>query len=487
MTPLRCRLFVVVINAFILLAYNLSYLHAPSHVLQPLHSGVLSLSVPLQFAVSVSLPIATTATLLPYHTMRCFVQQSDKYVTVEMSSAYFNVFNFILFDIVLASLLFYLTAEIAGLVNAASALQESGNRLHAYNPPLVGVGLCTTRRNVFRVLAGTRALAMLGVLATNFLIEGISCERVRNVVQDVVMPGKIDMNTPQVDIRRLALRRRGCQGRFQDLVYYGELRLGQRCELRRPLITTPIVYFGLKFVNRTIVLPKNGCRFYTDRRAYKHIHQYSCDGLGTIACLINSSTNASFPLTCEGVVLADDVRTPGKGKVAYLCSGDALFPNYFGLKRSTNIARCRMAENVNTTATSWVPLLHNKARTIRDSIDAYYGATQRKITVKVTDVNDRIQVSQVEKSWFYILGIKLFIISLLIAVDLWMRCRGGISPAANNELGLGSLLAQSAACSSWHGAHGMLDEEDEDDIHQRTQLLIQNEHGVLRARSVTVR
>ncbi len=334
---------------------------------------------------------------------------------------------------------------------------------------------------MFRVLAATRAVAMLGVLATNFLVEGVSCERLREIEQDVVVPGPIDIKMAQVDVRRLTLLRRGCQGRYQDMVYYGELRLGKRCELRRQLISTPTVYFGLKFVNRTIEIPSGGCEFYTDDKAYGHIHRYSCPGLGTIACLIDRENGKTIPETCEGMILAGDVREGKKGEVAYMCSGEALFPGRFGLSRNTEVARCRMAEYANTTDTTWVPLLHNTARTLRDSIDAYNGGGVSKRMVKVTDPTVRFDVAQVEKAWFYILGVKLFIILVLVIIDLWMRSRGLI-PAANNEFGLGSLLAQSASNGFQFDAEEMPDDDGREG--RKMQLLLQNEHGVLRARSV---
>ncbi len=91
-------------------------------------------------------------------------------VTVDVSSAAFSVINFFIFNIVLLSLIFWLTSDIAGLFNAASALRRLNNRIQPYNPPIVGVGLTCTRHDVFLTMAAVRAISLIAVLATNSYI-----------------------------------------------------------------------------------------------------------------------------------------------------------------------------------------------------------------------------------------------------------------------------------------------------------------------------
>lgn len=407
---------------------------------------------------------------------------------VYVTSTIFNVSNFILFDIILASLVFYLTADIAGLVNSASALQQLGNRLHAYNPPIVGVGLTCTRRNVFRVLAGVRGLAMLAVLATNFLIEGRSIELERIEQHDVVVPGVIDPDTKQIDVRRLTLRRRGCQGRKNDEIYYGELRADiQECELRQRLFSFPAVHFGTRFVNRTIDFPADKCVFSSEG-SYSHVHRFVCKGFGVIGCFISRETNRTKLDTCEGVVRARESDDANSRRVAHICSGEAMFPGLGNETRGTNMARCRLARNLDVDITTWVPLLSGQIRTLRDGIDAVYGAGKRSMKVKVSSPDKTKEIAEVDLFWFYILGAKLFAILALIVIDLILRSRGLIR-AANDELGLGSLLAQSTL------ADPLLEEEEMERAQRepvagvpgaaglRRQLVVQNEGGVLRART----
>ncbi len=427
--------------------------------------------------------------------MDCYIPPgTDVRPTVLLSSAVFNVLNFLLFDIVLASIVFWLTADVAGLVNSASALRQLGNRLHAYNPPLVGVGLTCTRRSVFRVLALIRGVAMLGVLATNFLIEGVSCERLRFLEQSVVVPAIIPLNTTQANVRRLTLRRRGCQGRTESEVYYGELRYGEHCELRRDLFSMPqhTVFFGLDFVNRTIKFPTEECEFYTDNETHRHMHRFRCNGLGTIGCEISAADGKTVPEKCVGMVYAEDHLNKTR-QVEYMCEGEALFPGKFGKSRTTDQARCRMARNANVTDTSWVPLINNKAKTLRDIIDAVYGAGFQNTSVPVVGATrkereegltekHKIEVTQLDYAYFWVLGAKVGLILLLILIDILMRAKGLI-PAAHNEFGLGSLLAQSTANAIRIGDDDMpIEEEATRD--ETMQLLVQSNNGVIRAHSV---
>lgn len=194
--------------------------------------------------------------------MSC-AQILDGVVLIPVASDVLNLVNFLIFDVALASSVFALTGDIAGLVNSASALSGSGNRLRPFNPPFVGVGLTCTRKNTYRLLALTRAVVMAAVLATTFLIEGRSCEIETRRKLPVVapVPGKVLPTWKQVEIRRLTLQRRSCMGRAGDETYYGELRLNRSCELRPKLMVLPTIYFGLKYKSVAVNPPTN-CIFH---------------------------------------------------------------------------------------------------------------------------------------------------------------------------------------------------------------------------------
>ncbi len=200
-------------------------------------------------------------------------------------------------------------------------------------------------------------------------------------------------------------------------------------------------YFQFDTLNRTIVFPKGGCEFYTDNDHYRHMHRYTCPGLGTIGCEISALDETSIPSTCVGVVMADDARKGETGKVAHMCEGEALFPGRFGLKRNVSQARCIIVENANTTNPFWVPNINSNVRNLRDAVDLMYGMQVDRMKVKVPDPDDQVERTELERSWFIILGGKLVLIAVLVVINMWLRAQG-LAPTANTESALGSLLAQ---------------------------------------------
>ena len=83
--------------------------------------------------------------------MACLSTAPDGYIRIGIPSGVFNVVNFIVFDILFASLLFHLTCVIGGLVNCSTAVKGLQKRLSAFEPPLVGGDLTCTSRNVPRI------------------------------------------------------------------------------------------------------------------------------------------------------------------------------------------------------------------------------------------------------------------------------------------------------------------------------------------------
>lgn len=412
-------------------------------------------------------------------------------VVVNMDSSWFNVLNFVAFDIVLASLVFYLTGDVAGLSNSTSAVRQLSNQLYPYNPPFVGVGLTCTRKNVYRILAFVRGLTMVLVLATNFLIEGSSCANVEKARANVLVPKYVNASSViLIDVWKLMLRRRGCQGRKGDLVYYGESREGQGCELREDLFSFPTVYYGLRFTNATVIF-KEPCEFYTNNSTAVHIHQFTCPDLGTIACR-NRDFISSLESSCVGIV---NVRGSSDQVETHMCQGEALFPGRNAQNRTRNrVARCRLARNLNARETNWVPLLYSRVNTLRDLMDAIYGSGYQEMEVKVTPKGKIRRQSGVHISWFIILGLTLLILTGLISIDLFLRYKGHV-PVANSEYGLASLI------TTYDEANEIMAEEElmprmsrvepqdnniDDEVENeenRRMLFVENHDGVLRARS----
>jgi len=382
--------------------------------------------------------------------MPCLHAGANRALRVGVSSAFVNAFNFVLFDIALATLVYLVTADIAGLSNSSAARARIRNRLNAYNPLFVGTGLTCTRRNISLMLALVRFITMTLILCTNFLIEGARCQVVTTQLQKVVVHGHLSIEYGQTAIRQFTLRRRGCQGRKGDLTYYGELRVDNNskyhCELREDMMTTVPVYFGINHEKKRIDY-SSPCTQYTNDKEHQHVHRFSCPGRGTIVCTIHQGTNKTRTQTesCNGLVLLPNKNERGK-RMAYMCQGDALFPgNEDGQKPTKNrMATCQLAKNLDVYEKSWAPIIFRDTRTIRDTIDALYGVGVKDMMVNVTSTNVSHEVADVHLAWFWLLGVLIVLLVVLGSIASGLR-RNGLRPSANSERLLGSLLAQSAA------------------------------------------
>lgn len=207
------------------------------------------------------------------------------------------------------------------------------------------------------------------------------------------------------------------------------------------------------------------------------MHSFRCPGFGTVACLIDGSNiSLSLPDLCEGVVLINNE--------GHFCEGEALFPGRAIQPRVENrIARCRVARGVNTSDTTWVSLRYLLARTLRDTMDAVYGAKVENITVRIASPENVKDAAEIKLAYFWIMGAVVLLIFVLCIMDIMLRARG-LVPTAHNELGLGSLLKQISAQVPPH--------EHEDDpfydssevirASSRPEIYVQNDNGILRTR-----
>lgn len=448
----------------------------------------------------------------------CSKTLMGNYIQLPMSSALMNLFNFLLFDILLATVLFWITGTIAGLENSKSARRQVSNQLFLRNPPLIGVGLTCTRRNVFRWLALARVCGMAMILSTNFLIEGISCEVETAAVRSVVVAGKVP-ETYQFNstkLREYVRLRMSCQGRCtdSDSWYYGELRIDEKantksCELRKHLVAKPIIRFGLTMDDVTVPLDRfKSCKMKSGRTKNSY-HTFSCADFGTVACKIESPFGAKIPgvrtvggpspipkthqktftKECHGIVRVN--------RTEYTCSGAALFPGRddFIVQKpvAERVARCRRALDIDVSNSDWIPLLSTRVK-FRDAVTAVHGAGRKKMRVKVESPQHTFDVSHVHIAWFALFGVFSMCLLLLIGYDCALRFQG-YSPSAHNEIGLGSLLANSANISTQrnrtHRNFNTFSERnfpDEDsrvpgpDLHIPLMVGLTND-GVLRART----
>lgn len=402
---------------------------------------------------------------------------------VGVSSSVVNALNFVLCDVILLNLIFSITGDIAGLLNAKSARDRRAATLNGSaapnhildtrSPPLVGVGLTCTRRSYFWILAAIRTSVLFGILGTNFLIDGTLCQVVRESQLKVVVPGQIPgitrLSKTTEEVAPLMQRRRSCLGRLGSEFYYAELRDQHSCESRLNLIQGDPVFFSIDVTNYTIRVPANTkCTMKVVQRVSQ---EFVCPGYGVLVCPSQSARFSKNPVdrritlsdSCRGVVKVDDkVLLCNKGPGLFPGRSDAPIYSVATIKReggesvpgeTTTLqsqpqskerwAVCHQVRSFDYMDNGWTQIITRFAFTVKDAIDTYYGAAVEERTVRIADDTKMKQVAVIEYSWFWIVGAIILALFILIAVDFSMRC-SGLRPIAHNEFGLGSLIAASA-------------------------------------------
>lgn len=379
--------------------------------------------------------------------MICVQQTPENYVRIGMSSSYANVINFVLFDIVLATIIFRLTSDIAGLTNVISALSGIKNQIHPNYPSFLGAGLTCTRRNSFRYLAMLRVIALVSVMSTNFLIEGSSCQVVQTSRKRMFVPGalKIPVDADVVDILRPMVRTRtNCAGQENGMTYYGELRADKTCELRRHLFTNHTVFWGNRFVDREIWFPRNCDMDIIVTERYKTI-RWRCKGFGKAACMANPfkpnlSKHDIIRTTCHATVKLNNNQG---SDLSYWCKAETVQFDNSRLPSSPTMiwrANCRLLLGVDVVHLPWVPnLRHVTFMSSSDIIHLTYVADVAEYNVN-TVTEEINHVTDLRYAYFYILGLMMTVIIFLVFCSIHLRCFEGLRPAAHNELGLYCLL-----------------------------------------------
>ncbi len=350
-------------------------------------------------------------------------------VDITVSSNYLNLLNFILFDVLFCALIFHVTADIAGLLNSRSALTKHENRLSPFNPPVLGVGLTCTRRRVFFAMAFVRLLSIALFFVTNFLIEGKSIPRVvavRNATVLTFGPGPTPASRSREErlkLGKLVARRQECQGRTDRYMFYGEIRDGNECVTKFHLVNRPVL-FGISAAIVPIDMRGDACVL-----SYKnHTWIQRCKS-AIIKC--NGPSKGPYFASCGGVI--------HRRGLSYLCTGPSL-----ALQANGTSAVCREVRGANLDEKYWLPLYGDFLATMQQVIDILYvSGSERRL---VRDEDGTRLVSDVHVAWFAILGFVFLMLGMLFGMSVYLRGIGLVR-CANDEVGLGSLLADSAESS----------------------------------------
>lgn len=348
------------------------------------------------------------------------MRPSSEFLVEGVSSNWFNALNFVLFDLILLSCLFQLTADISGCLNERSIRNAHQCALYVTCPPLLGGGLSGTSPRRSTVLLFIRLLGLVLVLCSNFMVGGGSTmEKVpRNAT--VLSIGTLD----GLDIEqtmRAHMRRMSCQGLTNTTVYFGELRNGTECELDRSVIAPP-VEFSKYLTNVSFVV--NDCNDTRISLWNQNRSHHVCSNTVMQCAIVRDSS------VCQGVVHLS-------GNLSLVCPMNSL-------RKGANInTKCQKVWNIAYKSRGWLGGQRISFSNILDLIFASYGAGQQ---VQEVYVQREIPYTTINKYWLFFMFIKSTVLVSLLLYSLYLRIRGW-RPRLNDEAAFLQLIESSSPSS----------------------------------------
>lgn len=336
-----------------------------------------------------------------------------------ISSQWFNVVNFIVFDFVLLSVVFHLTTDISGRLNDQTSRDHQHMTLYVTCPPLIGGGLSGTSPGRSNSLLVVRIAAFMLVLGSTLTIGGGSTKRKVQGDTKVLALGPVEgMAAPE--LMAANMRRTSCQGITNHTIYFGELRDGEHCELDRSLIRMPVQFSKHTTSSHFTV---KGC---TKMATFK-LRRYA-PLMITLQCAnaVMQCITVRHITRCHGVVHIG-------GNLSYVCTLDHI---HEGVNRNQ---MCQQVWNLAHENTSWVDAFQIGQSTIHDLIFTAYGASEETRRVLHWEEENYTTLS---KLWFLLLAVKCITVTVLMLVSCHLRA-GGFVPVFHDENGLLTLLHQS--------------------------------------------
>ncbi len=358
---------------------------------------------------------ADTEHSAPQRTVTMSIWELPK-VTLPISSKLVQPLNFAVFDIVLISLVFHFSSDVAGRLNDVVLRHGAPERLHINCPPVIGGGLVSTRKVHVALLLLVRVVGLALILASELTLNGIT-QRVDFTVQDKLMQAGQVTNFSREQYQHSIIRRTSCIASNGTLMYYG-LVIGDKneCVTDLDVVFDKAVRFGLDIVNETMGLGK-----ILRRRRRGRLHEiYHERGIMQCENIGGKLNNDS----CRAVLKFNNVT--------YLSESGAVRP-----AMPDEPTEARIIENHDWQDDRWfdgglIELDFN----LVDAIHAVYGASVQNTTITLKRGENRTDVSVL---WLAaLLGKVLIVVALALAIVV-LRAKG-YRVVVNDERRLVELL-----------------------------------------------
>ncbi len=416
-----------------------------------------------------------------------------RHFKVPINSNLFNTFEYVVFDLILAILVYVLTSKLVGLYNCYDALQnhQQSHIREDTRAPLFETGIVCTQKKVFYSIVAIRILSWILIFSTNLLIRGRSEKIIEKRTESVTTFGRFSAFDPMPLLRERQFRRKACVGRTENFYYYGEIR-NNNCQIDRDLFSGPTVKFGLEFEPTRVSIsgcrPKNEsiavfqyfdcnntatttttstpsnilCTYNTtdgevgdelcfqngtapftpcvrtvSKYQYHHV-PFNC-GAGAkaqkVMCNLKAYSERNFSI-CDNAVVG--CRKPLGG---YICAG---FVNInatthmcenlqLGDQQNTN-ATCKMASGAVWNNTDWLSFYGiSTVDTISNIVAVTYGSGLERKQVKYYKAKDKRTFTSVNLLWTGALAAKIFMVMALYVTCELLSRRYGVFVVANDE------------------------------------------------------
>lgn len=386
-------------------------------------------------------------------------------LTVLVASTWVNVANFVVFDIFLVSLLYFVTTDVAGRFNHRDIRSGDSCQLFLVSPPLIGGGLGSTSSLRTALLLFVRLFGLGLIFVSNLTINGKSVVAITDKNVTLVAPGSV-ANFSEQELEESRLLRQDCWVTIQNksnevgILAYGEIRDG-KCELEQPGVVENAVQISMGVTLRNVTTGK--CRRYEER-----VRRFD-DGIDMRKAVFwceNGNLVCGFDQEIpEKVDLENCLAWIEYKNITYIAEGFLSFDNAVWPEMPEEAIGAIAAKNLDVFNEEWLSEnLFGPGISVIDTVHTVYGAGRETRTVKVN--NTRL-VTTVSPFWFVALGLKVILTLLLTfaSISLWAL---GYRPMANDEKNLAKMLQN--LIDENHIHHGSSTQNDTSSIYLVAQL-----------------
>lgn len=354
-----------------------------------------------------------------------------------------NILNFVVFDVALITLVYLLTADVAGRLNDRSLRDGNPRRLLILCPPVLGGGLCSTNRVRALLLLLVRLIGLGLILLSGLAIKGGARAELFHERANALTHGNTSMVHGADSLDEKVFLRSSFQGSRikggRTTLHYGELREVQKggkptleCITDPALLTGTVVEFDTRIRNVTVTTgPSCKSRKRTNLR-----HQTVADFFrtsATLTCLFDRGDDQPNIKFCRGVL-----RHAGD---TYIVEEGAAWP-----QMPAEPTELRWVRGLPVSDTFWLDAaLLGVDMSMKDVIDTSFSAhLQRRVVRKRRIVGFTV----IHPFWFAALALKILLICALASSSALLK-RSGFHPAAHDEASLSVLLHTAIEEKSW--------------------------------------